>query len=162
MKNRKKGKTTTEAVAILHRRHVEGKPEMEASLEEDRGNAEVARLVRDLRIQAGLTQKELADRAGTTPSVISRLEDMNYGGHSLSMLRRIAAAVDQQVQIRFIPAELAGPLRVASRHGGQRLPDPPVPAREISAPVDLPRPGQAVRCEVRDALHRLPDPYVPE
>ena len=53
----------------------------------------MAGLVHDLRTQAGLTQKELAARIGTTPSVISRLEDADYGGHSLSMLRRIAAAV---------------------------------------------------------------------
>ncbi|NLX21224.1 MAG: transcriptional regulator, partial [Phycisphaerae bacterium] len=41
---------------------------------------------------------------GTTPSVISRLEDADYQGHSLSMLRRIAAALNQRVEIRFIPA----------------------------------------------------------
>ena len=101
--NPKKNKTTKDAVEILHRRYIEGKPEMEAILEEERGKAEVARLVFELRTQAGLTQNELANRVGTTPSVISRLEDADYSGHSLSMLRRIAAAVDQRVQIRFVP-----------------------------------------------------------
>ena len=90
MANRKKPRTTTDAVEILHRRDIEGKPEMEAVLEEE-GKAEVARLVYDLRAQAGLTQKELAQRVGTTASVISRLEDADYNGHSLTMLRRIAA-----------------------------------------------------------------------
>src|SRR4051812_44955371 len=103
MANRKQTKTTTDTVEILQRRDLEGKPEMEAILEE--GRAEVARLVYDLRAQAGLTQKDLADRVGTTASVISRLEDIDYHGHSLTMLRRIAAAVGQRVQIRFVPLE---------------------------------------------------------
>jgi ribosome-binding protein aMBF1 (putative translation factor) len=106
MASRKKttGKTT-DAVEILHRRYFEGKPKMNAILEEERANAEVARLVYDLRAQAGLTQKELADRVGTAPSVISRLEDADYSGHSLSMLRRVARAVGQRVQINFVPIQ---------------------------------------------------------
>jgi hypothetical protein len=40
---------------------------------------------------------------GTTASVISRLEDADYEGHSLAMLRRIAAALDKRVEIRFVP-----------------------------------------------------------
>jgi ribosome-binding protein aMBF1 (putative translation factor) len=103
MMSRKATKAMKDAVEILHRRYIEGKPEMEAILEEERGKAEVARLVHELRTRAGLTQKELAARVGTTPSVISRLEDADYGGHSLSMLRRVAAAVGQRVQIRFVP-----------------------------------------------------------
>jgi hypothetical protein len=40
---------------------------------------------------------------GTTESVISRLEDADYTGHSLSMLRRIADALGKRVEIRFVP-----------------------------------------------------------
>jgi hypothetical protein len=40
---------------------------------------------------------------GTTASVICRLEDADYEGHSLAMLRRIAAALNQRVEIRFVP-----------------------------------------------------------
>jgi transcriptional regulator with XRE-family HTH domain len=54
-----------------------------------------------LRSKAGLTQKELAELVGTTASVISRLEDANYEGHSLTMLRRVAAALDTDVHVRF-------------------------------------------------------------
>ena len=42
---------------------------------------------------------------GTTASIICRLEDANYEGHSLAMLNRIAAALNQRVEIRFVPAE---------------------------------------------------------
>jgi transcriptional regulator with XRE-family HTH domain len=54
-------------------------------------------------MDAGLTQKELATLVGTTASVICRLEDADYEGHSLAMLRRIAAALDRRVEIRFLP-----------------------------------------------------------
>ncbi len=53
---------------------------------------DLALLVREMREDAGLTQAELARKIGTTQSVIARLEDARYTGHSLSMLERIAAA----------------------------------------------------------------------
>lgn len=53
---------------------------------------DLALLVREMREDAGLTQVELAKRIGTTQSVIARLEDAEYTGHSLSMLERIATA----------------------------------------------------------------------
>ena len=40
-----------------------------------------------------------------TASVICRLEDADYDGHSLSMLKRIAEALDKRVEIRFPPAK---------------------------------------------------------
>ncbi len=52
---------------------------------------DLALLVREMREGAGLTQAELAKKAGTTQSVIARLEDAEYTGHSLMMLERIAA-----------------------------------------------------------------------
>jgi DNA-binding XRE family transcriptional regulator len=101
----RKRRPTTDAVEILHRRYFEGKPERLAELHEERANAEVARKVYRLRKRSGLTQQQLAKMVGTTPSVISRLEDADYEGHSLSMLRRIAAALHKRVEIRFVPAE---------------------------------------------------------
>jgi DNA-binding XRE family transcriptional regulator len=100
----KKRKTTRDTVEILHRRYYEGKPKRIAELEETRANDEVARKIYALRTEAGLTQRDLAKLVGTTASVICRLEDADYDGHSLAMLRRIAAAVDKRVEIRFVPA----------------------------------------------------------
>lgn len=98
----KKRKPTTDAVEIMHRRYFEGKPEMMALLEEERANLDIACKIYNLRNKGGLTQKQLAKLVGTTPSVISRLEDADYQGHSLSMLRRIAAALHKRVEIRFV------------------------------------------------------------
>ena len=40
-----------------------------------------------------MTQAELARKVGTTQSVIARLEDAEYTGHSLTMLERITTSV---------------------------------------------------------------------
>jgi len=90
---------TSSAVEILHGRYVKDDPERKASLLAERINAEVAQLIHDLRKKAGLTQAELADLVGTTQSVISRLEDTDYDGHSLSMLGRIARALNQKLTV---------------------------------------------------------------
>src|SRR5438445_10860611 len=107
---RKKRKPTTDAIEILHRRYFEGKPEMLAALEEARANDEVARKIYELRAQAKLSQRQLAKLVGTTASVICLLEDADYEGHSLSMLRRIAAALNRRVEIRFVPVRHKSPL----------------------------------------------------
>ena len=96
---------TSNAVRILHRRYVGEDAQRKASLERERVNAEVARTIYELREQAGLSQKELAERVDTTQSVISRLEDADYDGHSLSMLNRIAKALNRQIQVVMRPKE---------------------------------------------------------
>ena len=53
---------------------------------------DLALLVREMREHADLTQSELAKKVGTTQSVIARLEGAEYARHSLTMLKRIAAA----------------------------------------------------------------------
>ncbi len=99
-----KREPTTDAVEIMHRRYFEGKPEMLALLEQTRADMEIARKIYALREAAGLTQRQLAKLIGTSNTVISRLEDADYEGHSLAMLNRIATALDKRVEIRFVPA----------------------------------------------------------
>ena len=100
----KKTKTpkTQDAVEILRRRLVTGKPEQEAELERIRAEDAVARKIYDLRTKSGMSQRALAKLVGTTASVICRLEDADYEGHSLAMLNRIAAVLDKRVEIRFV------------------------------------------------------------
>ena len=98
-----KKKTTTDALKIIDEEFYLGKPDRQADLEQARADDAVARKIYDLRVKAGLTQKQLAKLVGTTDSVISRLEDADYEGHSMAMLTRIAAALDKRVEIRFVP-----------------------------------------------------------
>jgi transcriptional regulator with XRE-family HTH domain len=96
---------TTNAVEILHRRYVGEDAARATSLQEERVNAEVARTILELRQEAGLTQRALAESVGTTQSVISRLEDAGYEGHSLSMLKRIAMAINCRVAVSVVPRD---------------------------------------------------------
>ena len=107
MKAKTETKKTTDAVAILDRMAGES-PELRRLTEEARMNAAVAQLIYAAREKAGLSQVELAERIGTKQSVISRLEDADYEGHSLSMLHRIAMVLGQCVEIRFLPPSKAG------------------------------------------------------
>jgi len=92
------------------------RPERIAALEEARANDEVVRKICQLRTRAGLTQRQLAKPVGTTASVICRLEDAEYEGHSLLLLlRRIATALDRRVEIRFMPLRNKPPL--TGKHG---------------------------------------------
>ncbi|MBI3934121.1 MAG: helix-turn-helix transcriptional regulator [Acidobacteria bacterium] len=65
---------------------------------------DVALQLAALRRRAGLSQKQLARRLGTSQQQISRLESPAYEGHSLSMLRRVAGALDADVRVVFEPA----------------------------------------------------------
>ena len=50
-----------------------------------------------------IKQGNLGKLVPTTASVICHLEVADYDGHSLAMFRRIAAALNQQVEIRLVP-----------------------------------------------------------
>ena len=96
---RKKNRNALDLIA----RDVGEDPSFRALVEEEKLNAQVARLIHDARAAAKLTQKQLADLAGTTQPVIARLEDADYEGHSLAMLRRIARALNRRVEVRLTP-----------------------------------------------------------
>ena len=100
---RKSTRGSTNAVEIVRRLFVDGQPEMVAWVEEELANLDAADQIHLLRARNGLTQQQLAEKVGTTASAISRLERADCEGHSLSMLRRIGAALGRQVQIAFVP-----------------------------------------------------------
>jgi transcriptional regulator with XRE-family HTH domain len=89
-------------LALLDRRFGVG-AHAEAQRDEFQEEAEVAELLYAARTAVGMTQKQLAEAASTTQQVISQLEDADYQGHSLSMLRRIAAALGRRGEIRLVP-----------------------------------------------------------
>jgi predicted transcriptional regulator len=94
--------TTTDAVKILHDRYIGKDPKRLESLRKEREKVYLAGQIYDLRTRASLSQAELAKLVGTTQSVISRLEDADYDGHSLNMLRRMARALNCRLEVRFI------------------------------------------------------------
>lgn len=93
---------TDDALKILGRL-TQDDPELQEMVQEVSLNARVAQMIYVARTQAGLTQQQLADLIGTQQSVIARLEDADYEGHSLSMLQRIAQALNQRVDIQLTP-----------------------------------------------------------
>jgi len=102
MRSQKNGKKSSDAVALMGK--LAGRnQEMLELVEQEEANLDIARKIFQLRSKARLSQAELARRVGTTQSVISRLEDADYDGHSLVMLRRIASALEKRLEIRFVP-----------------------------------------------------------
>ncbi|MEO8370803.1 MAG: helix-turn-helix transcriptional regulator [Candidatus Solibacter sp.] len=63
----------------------------------------LARAVINARVMAGLTQEQLAQRMGTTQSVIARLES-GRTRPSTQTLERLAVATGTRLQISFEPA----------------------------------------------------------
>lgn len=66
---------------------------------------EVKSLSYEARTSSGLTQKQLAELVGTKQPVIARLEDADYEGHSLSLLQKIARALNHRIVIHLTPIE---------------------------------------------------------
>jgi DNA-binding Xre family transcriptional regulator len=58
-----------------------------------------------LRLEKNMTQKELAEIAGTSQPAIARLESGKYNNISLSFLRKIGKALNVEPEIHFKKAE---------------------------------------------------------
>jgi len=63
---------------------------------------DVALQIAVLRKESGLSQRELAERVGTSQQQISRLESPGYEGHSMSMLRRVAHVMGASVRVQIL------------------------------------------------------------
>ncbi len=81
-------------------------PEVRAGFEEQAAVLEAARLVRDLRESAGLSQEALARQVGTSQAHLSMLErGVGRYGPTYLMLRKIATACGARLQVSASPAE---------------------------------------------------------
>ena len=98
----KKNPFKSKSLKAAFDRYIGNDPDQRQAFEEALADYDVARKICELRSKAGLSQRELAKRIGSTASVICQLEDADYQGHSLLMLRRIAAALHKRVEIRFV------------------------------------------------------------
>jgi ribosome-binding protein aMBF1 (putative translation factor) len=84
-------------------------------------NLEVAQMIYDARTKAGMSQRELGELIGSRQSVIARLEDADYQGHSLSMLQRIGNALGQRLELRYVSANRRGPRQARGLSVSNRL-----------------------------------------
>ncbi len=108
MRSQKTQKRTSDALVLVET--LTGKDrEMANLVGQEHANLDIARRLCELRTKAKLSQAQLARKVGTTQSVISRLEDADYDGHSLDMLRRIASALEKRVEVRFLPSRKLQP-----------------------------------------------------
>ena len=101
-KRTKARKLASSTVQFLYERYVGADRNSKKEYEDEVLNAAIARKIYALRTKAGLSQRDLAKKVGTSASAICRLEDADYEGHSLSLLKRIAEALDSRVEIRFV------------------------------------------------------------
>jgi ribosome-binding protein aMBF1 (putative translation factor) len=87
--------------------------ETRAGVEQDLA---LGQLIYDLRTEAGLSQRELAERMGTTQSVISRLEEGGGARNRIDTLARVATALNRHLVVSFpekVPAKLNDAVQVA-------------------------------------------------
>lgn len=98
----KANKTTTNFLEVIQCK-LEDDPELREGVERESFNLTVAKKIYDARSRAKLTQAQLAAKANTSQSIIARLEDADYDGHSLKMLRRIADALNCRLEVELCP-----------------------------------------------------------
>ena len=87
--------------------------EIRAGVEQDLA---LGQLIYDLRIQVGLSQRGLAERMGTTQSVISRLEEGGGARNRIDTLARVATALGRHLVLSFptqVPDGLEDSVQVA-------------------------------------------------
>ena len=90
-------------------------PNFAARFEKAGESWDLAIKLADLRKDAGLSQKELAKRVGTSQQQISRLESPSYEGHSLSMIRRVAEALGCTVRVEVERVKRSNTHAIAER-----------------------------------------------
>lgn len=100
-----KRKFKSAAVQELYDELIGSHPAAQEEFEQELVNIEVAQLIHDMRTKAGLSQRELARKIGTSASAINRLESDDYQGHTVAMVRRIATALNRRLELRAVPVK---------------------------------------------------------
>ena len=100
-----KRKFKSAAVQDLYDDVVGSDPSVRDKFEQELVNIEVAQLIHDMRTGAGLSQRALAKKVGTSASAIKRLESDDYQGHTIAMVRRIATALNRRLELSATPVK---------------------------------------------------------
>jgi DNA-binding XRE family transcriptional regulator len=96
---------STDVVAIIHKRFIEGHPELEAYLVEERERHHIGQQIYDLRTNSKMSYAALAKKVGITKEEMARLEDSDYEVHDLPLLRKIAAVFGMKLELNFTPVK---------------------------------------------------------
>ncbi len=76
-------------------------PEFRGLYEEELQKLRIGLQIAEARKKRHLTQKQLAQKIGTSQGAITRIESGTYTGHSLHTLGRIAAALRANLEVRL-------------------------------------------------------------
>ena len=97
----------SDALQYTYERFAGDDPKRQAEFEQQHEDTliqiDAAQLIYDMRTKAGLSQRELARKVGTSASAINRLESADYDGHTLAMVRRVAEAMNRRIELRAVP-----------------------------------------------------------
>lgn len=76
-------------------------PKFKASFDDEEKKLSIGEQLVELRTRADMTQAEVAKKAGTTASAISRYENADYDHYEVKTLQRIAIACGGSMEIKF-------------------------------------------------------------
>ena len=97
-----------EAKQVAHKERLGSKAFRDAYVEKHL-HTWIAYQIKTIREQRQWSQAELAQRANKPQSVVSRLENPDYGRFTLRTLMDLASAFDVALLVKFVPfSELAG------------------------------------------------------
>lgn len=94
-------KKTMDGMEIIKRRFGVD-PRTDPAVQAFADDFRIAQMIYDARNAAGMSHEQLADAVGTTADVISQLEDADYEGQSLALLRRVAERLDLKLHVELV------------------------------------------------------------
>lgn len=87
-------------------------PEYQTVYEEEAAKSELWLQLVEARQEAGLTQKQLAERLGVSQAQVARLEQEGYDAYTLNTLRRYVSALGDEFELE---------VRIHRREGSEHL-----------------------------------------
>lgn len=78
-------------------------PDYRRAFVERQTRHDIAGQIRAMRAARNWSQSDLAEKAGVTQSMISRLESFSYGKPTVETLRALADVFDVGLAVRFVP-----------------------------------------------------------
>jgi len=101
----KKGKSIS--FESMHRKSMND-PEFRDLFKKAQNKGRIQQALFDLRKESGVTQEKLAELVGTRQSNISRWEQGLCDGMKLATLERLAAALNCNLDVKFVPKKGRG------------------------------------------------------